>query len=329
MTGATFAGSIDPALLPFVAEQLRVNEAIRQAGLVLPPIGGIDPVALRRSRSHNRDGSVRPPLDAMGHDEGIVLADGRTLTIRVFADGDPDGLFVHYHGGGWALGSLYEQDAYLAGIARQANVKVISVDYPLAPEHRLPEILDVGAEALQVIAAAYQGRRICVGGESAGGHVALSSMLRLKTKPRLFSAVAGLVLCYPITDLSMTPSQRSWGSGFLNLSTTWLEWFYALALPGLSRDERGDPELSPLYADLADLPPALLCVGELDPLLDDSLFLERRLAAAGNDCRLKIFPSAPHGFNGQPTQMAAACNALIHSYVREKIGPLDEADGDP
>lgn len=329
MTGTPPAGLIDPALLPFVAEQQRVNDGIRQAARAMPPIDDIDPIALRRSRSHNRDGSIKPPLDKIGRDGRIALADGANVAVRVFAEGNPHGIFVHYHGGGWALGSLYEQDLYLAAIARHAGVKVISVDYPLAPEHELPEILSVGAAALQAIVAAHRGRPVCVGGESAGGHVALSSLLRLKARPDLFAAIAGVVLCYPITDLSMTPSQRNWGNAFLNLSTAWLEWFYSLALPGLSRDERGDPDLSPLYADLAGLPPMLLCVGELDPLLDDSLFLERRLAATGSDCRLHIFPAAPHGFNGQSTQMAAACNGLIQAYVRERVAYLDESDLNP
>lgn len=316
---------IDPALFPFVEEQRRVNDGIRLAGQTLPPLDRIDPIALRRSRSHTRDGSIRSPLDAIGRNEEIVLADGRTVATRIFADGETQGIFVHYHGGGWALGSLYEQEAYLAAIARSASVKVISVDYPLAPEHRLPEILDVGAASLRAILSRHRGEPVCVGGESAGGHVALSSILRLRGEPDLFDAIGGIALCYPITDLSMTPSQRNWGSEFLNLSTSWLEWFYALALPGLSPDERRDSGFSPLYANLGGLPPTLLCVGERDPLLDDTLFLERRLIAAGNDCRLHVFPEAPHGFNGQPTRMAAACNALVQDFIADRARglPLD------
>lgn len=310
----------DPALLSLVEEQLRLNEAVRQGALSLAPVASIDAATLRRSRSHNRDGSIKPPLDAIGQDGWIKLADGRKVAARVFAVDAPNGIFVHYHGGGWALGSIYEQDAYLGEIARAAQVKVISVDYPLAPENSLPEILETSLSALDAIVAAHPGMRVCVGGESAGGHVALTSLIGLRSRSERLAAIAGLVLCYPITDLSMTPSQRSWGSDFLNLSTPWLEWFYALALPGLSRDERSAPEFSPLYADLGGLPPALFCVGELDPLLDDTLFLERRWAAAGNRGRLHLFPSAPHGFNGQPTQMAAACNRLIQDFIAERVG---------
>ncbi len=309
---------IDPALYRFVEEQQRLNEAIRRGGLSLPPVGSIDPVALRRSRSHNADGSIKPPLDDMAHDEWIMLPGGRRVVTRVFAAHEPKGVFVHYHGGGWALGSIYEQDSYLGAIARQSNVKVISVDYPLAPEHGMREILEISASVLGAIAANHPSTAICVGGESAGGHVALTSVMRLRAQPGLFAAIAGIALCYPITDLSMTPSQRNWGSDFLNLSTTWLEWFYDLALPGHSREARSDQELSPLYADLGGLPPALFCVGELDPLLDDTLFLERRWIAAGNCCQLHMFPAAPHGFNGQPTQMAAACNRLIHEFIAER-----------
>lgn len=325
MTAERNRGLISPALLPFVEEQQRVNDGIRRAGQALPPPDQIDPVMLRRSRSHNRDGSIRPPLDRIGRDAQLVLADGRTIAARVFAEGETEGIFVHFHGGGWALGSLYEQDSYLAGIARAARVKVMSVDYPLAPEHRLPEILEVAAASLRAIVAGHRDQPICVGGESAGGHVALVSLLRLRAEPDLFAAIKGAALCYPITDLSMTPSQRSWGSDFLNLSTPWLEFFYALALPGMSQDARSHPDLSPLYASLAEFPPTLLCVGALDPLLDDALFLERRLLAADAECRLEVFPEAPHGFNGQPTQMAAACNRLVQTFIKARLRgrPLD------
>ncbi len=310
---------IDPALYRFVEEQQRLNEAIRRGGLSLPPVGSIDPVALRRSRSHNADGSIKPQLDDMAHDEWIVLPDGRRVATRVFAVDEPKGVFVHYHGGGWALGSIYEQDSYLGAIARHSNVKVISVDYPLAPEHGMREILEISASVLGAIAANHPSTAICVGGESAGGHVALTSVMRLRAQPGLFAAIAGIALCYPITDLSMTPSQRNWGSGFLNLSTTWLEWFYALALPGLTRDARSAPEFSPLYGDLDGLPPALFCVGELDPLLDDTLFLERRWVLGGNSSRLHVYPAAPHGFNAQPTEMAAACNRHIQDFIADRV----------
>jgi acetyl esterase len=309
---------IDPALYRFVEEQRRVNETVRTAGLSIPPVAGIDPLALRRSRSHNADGSIRPSLDDMAHDKRIVLPNGREVTTRVFSTGEPRSVFVHYHGGGWALGSIYEQDSYLAGIARRADAKVVSVDYPLAPEHQMREILETATSTLGAIVASHPAMPICVGGESAGGHVALASVMRLRARPDLFAAIAGIALCYPITDLSMTPSQRNWGSGFLNLSTTWLEWFYTLALPGLTRDARSDPEFSPLYGDLDGLPPALFCVGELDPLLDDTLFLERRWVSAGNSSRLHVYPAAPHGFNAQLTEMAAACNRHIQDFIADR-----------
>ena len=157
---------------------------------------------------------------------------------------------------------------------------------------------------------------VLIGGESAGAHVALSVLLRLRDNPDLMARICGGYLCYGLFDLSMTPSQRAWGDRFLGLSTPYLEWFYSLALPGLEPEARRAPALSPLYSDLRGLPPLHLVVGELDPLLDDTLFLHQRLLASGNAGVLKTYPKAPHGFNGHATKMARHCNQAIADFLK-------------
>lgn len=305
---------ISPDLLPLIPEQSAVNARLRVQASGMPPPGSVDVNRLRRSRLYNRDGSFRPRLDSSATDSALTTPLGDVL-IRSFDAPQLEGAgtIVHFHGGGWALGSVYEQDEQLAEIRDRTAAAVVSVDYPLAPETNMPRALDVAACALETLMTRDPSAQVAVIGESAGAHVALHAILRLPVKLR--ARVAALSLAYGIYDLSMTPSQRSWGTEFLGLSTDWLLWFYAQALPGLTRDERSDPAYSPLHRDLRGLPPLLLSVGELDPLLDDSLFLFERCRAAYNRVELAVYPQAPHGFNHQDTAMADRCNSRIASFV--------------
>ena len=85
--------------------------------------------------------------------------------------------------------------------------------------------------------------------------------------------------------------------------------------PGMSAEKRRDPDISPLYADLAGLPPCLISVGTLDHLCDDSLFLAQLLAKAGVGTELAVYPDSPHGFMALPTQMAAAHAKRLDAWI--------------
>lgn len=246
----------------------------------------------------------------------MLMTSEGPVAIRVFSSGGEDAVLVHFHGGGWALGSIHEQDLLLDTLAQTTRCKVISVSYPLAPENELGHTLLAARAALSAIGRIHPRETICLVGESAGAHIALMTLLGL---PNIRERICAISLCYGIYDLSMTPSQRLWGSEFLGLSTDWLERFYEMALPGASMNDRSAPEYSPLYASLHDLPPALFSVGTLDPLLDDTLFMHARWRAAGCPADLRVYPEAPHGFNHMDTAMGRHCNTKIASFLRDKI----------
>jgi acetyl esterase len=83
----------------------------------------------------------------------------------------------------------------------------------------------------------------------------------------------------------------------------------------MSFEERRAPDISPLFADLRGLPPALFTVGTLDPLLDDTLFMDARWRAAGGRTELRVWPEAIHGFNAFPLRLGALANAAQYEFL--------------
>jgi acetyl esterase/lipase len=242
------------------------------------------------------------------------------LNLRVVAPEKADAVFLHIHGGGWTLGAADQQDMLLVTLADQANVVAVSVEYRLAPEHPYPAAIDdCEAAALWLIATSereFGTRRLLIGGESAGAHLSVATLLRLRDKHAKQNKFLAANLVFGPYDLSLTPSARNWGERNLLLSTPIAQWFTDQFLPGLTPEERRSPDISPLYADLHELPPALFTVGALDPLLDDSLFMAARWEAAGNETELMVFPESPHGFHAFPTSMAQLAHAAQLNYVR-------------
>lgn len=304
---------IEPGLEALLSEQEAHNQQLES--VPVPPAGAMPIEKIRQFRLYNADGSLKPKLNENGIDESITTPQGE-IKLRRFQSRNANGVYLHFHGGGWVMGSVYEQDELLWSLAQATNLTVISVDYPLAPESALPDIIRFVIRATKALMQAHSEQAFCIGGESAGSYLALQAALGIAAEPELLGRVAALNLCYGIYDVSMTPSQIAWGDRMLGLSTDYLAWFYDLALPDTSTLERRDESISPLYkSNLAKMPPALFTIGEYDPLLDDSLFMAARWAASGNVSELKVYPRSPHGFNGMPTGMAAKANAEIHQFI--------------
>ena len=91
-------------------------------------------------------------------------------------------------------------------------------------------------------------------------------------------------------------------------------------IPGRSLEDARDPAVSPLYADLAGLPPALFTVGSADHLLDDSLFMAARWQAYGNEAELAVYPDCIHGFTAMPMELAKRANERIDAFLERVLG---------
>ena len=242
------------------------------------------------------------------------------IPIRVFVPDTVAGVYLHVHGGGFTIVSARNQDPLLAAIASECRVAVASVEYRLAPEHPYPAAPD-DCEAAAVWLATHAERefgthRLAIGGESAGATLAAATLLRLRDRHG-FTGFAAANLTFGAFDLSMTPSVRRWGERNLILSTPIIQWFQDQYVP---RERRREPDVSPLYADLSNLPPALFTVGTLDPLLDDSLFMHARWLAAGNAATLAVYPGGVHGFTAFPIALGHQANAQMRKFIGGALG---------
>ncbi len=242
------------------------------------------------------------------------------LDLRVIAPAKPRGIYFHIHGGGWSIGTNDQLDPVLERHAANAALACVSLNYRLAPEHPYPAGPDdCEAAALWLVREGekrFGTARLAIGGESAGAHLAVVTLLRLRDQHGVtpFSAA---ILNYGCYDLGMTPSARRWGAEKLVLNTPAIVAFGKSFLP--EGTDRSDPDVSPLYADLRGLPPALFTVGTRDALIDNSLFMAPRWLGAGNVAELAIHPGACHGFISLPSkvrdQALTRIDAFLNRYV--------------
>ncbi|MEV6732818.1 MULTISPECIES: alpha/beta hydrolase [unclassified Streptomyces] len=280
-----------------LADTLAFNEQFEAAAVSRPTREETPDAALLAALRRNRLGGDTPPV-RLPHGQDRVVEGG--VRVRAFVPDHVDGVYLHFHGGGWMFGSADGQDERLWLLAEQARLAVVSVDYRLAPEHPFPagpDDCEAAARWLVKHATAEFGtERLLIGGESAGAHLSVVTLLRLRDRHGITGAFRAAHLLFGPYDLSMTPSQRSFGAKRLLTNTDTLRRTYELFTPCMRAEQRRDPEVSPLFADLAGMPPARIVVGTEDPLLDDSLFLAGRWQAAGAPVQLGVVAGAMHGF---------------------------------
>jgi acetyl esterase/lipase len=229
------------------------------------------------------------------------------VRCRVFMPERPArAVYLHFHGGGMILGAPEMNDPANLELSRRFEIAVVSVDYRLAPEHPYPAGPDdgtaVAAWLLEHAEREFGSSRLLVGGESAGGYMAAAVLLRARDELEAAGRIIGANLVFGVYDWGRSASQRGTRphEGPDLLDPDGIRLFSDCYLPERSDDERRDPAISPAFADLRGLPPALLSVGTCDHLLDDTLLFASRSAAAGNEIELFVAPDLPHGFGFVP-----------------------------
>lgn len=306
--------AIDPATAAFNAQLIEMMHG--------QPEWWITGAAAMRAARRRGDGPFPAPVFS-DRARSVVIdgKDGNRIPLRIIAPSQPPrGVYLHIHGGGWVLGGADMQDPLLERIADNTAQTVVAVEYRLAPEHPYPACPDdCEAAAMWLVANAKQEfgtDALTIGGESAGGHLTAVTLLRLRDRHG-FTGFRGANIVYGAFDLGMTPSQRRFGDTRLVLRTIDMQQFYNAFLPTVT--DRRDPDISPLYADLSHLCPALFTVGTKDALLDDTLFMHARWVAAGNEGVLAIYPGGPHGFTLFPSELAAAARARMDAFLNQML----------
>ena len=250
----------------------------------------------------------------------VIPGSTGNVSVRVFSPPTVRGLYLHFHGGGWMQGAAALQDKRLEDIALACEMAVVSVEYRLAPENPYPAAPDDAEAAALWLAkngmSEFGTSKIVIGGESAGSHLAAVTMLRMRDKHG-YEDFKGTNLLYGAYDLTQTPSTKLWGDRYLVLSGKYLDWCLDHYVP---KEKRSDPDVSPIYADLRGLPPALFSVGTVDPLLDDTLFMYCRWLAAGNEAQLAVYPGATHAFPLMPIGIAREANDKCNAFMTQAIG---------
>jgi len=297
------------------AETTQFNHNLEEMLATVPSVIDVPPEATRQAREAGQ-GIFGPlvRLDELAQTRAIEGSAG-PIPLRIFTPETIDGVLLHIHGGGWVIGGAHHQDPYLWELATQANLAVVSVEYRLAPEHPYPAGPDdCETAALWLVHNAAQEfgtKRLLIGGESAGAHLSTVTLLRMRDRHG-YTGFRGANLVYGVYDLTMTPSAYAWGERYLILSGPIMRWFADHFVPA---ERRRQPDVSPLYADLAGLPPALFTVGTLDPLRDDSLFMHQRWLAANNEAELAVYPGGVHAFNMMPLEIARQANARMAEFL--------------
>ncbi len=221
-------------------------------------------------------------------------------------------LLIWFHGGGWVLGTLDQTDAICRLIAHRGQCAVLSVDYPLAPQHPFPAAVDacefVTRWALsQSDALHIHPDQVAVGGASAGGNLAAV------TAAAVGGALQAQFLVYPAVDaLAETASRRDLARGYI-LHTDHMNWFYDAYVP--NRSQWSDPRVSPLRAaSHAHLPRTIVLTAQFDVLRDEAVQYALALSQAGVPVDLLMAPGMLHGFASRWSR-SAVCRAELERAV--------------
>lgn len=263
-------------------------------------------------------------------EEHSVPVEGGEIPVRVLVPIDrPHGVIVWYHGGGWVIGSIDENDAVARKLAERTSCAVVNVEYRMAPEHPYPTpvedcwaALGWAADHLEAIAGSAD-LPLIVGGDSAGGN--LSAVMAQRARDRGGPELAMQLLIYPVTDADFDRASYNDTEMDKLLSRDGMLWFWNHYAPDEAR--RLEPDASPLRAsDLSGLPPAVLMTAEHDPLRDEGEEYARRLEAAGVPVDFQRHEGQMHAFftmlmlHGSERGMQQVVKAVRSCVVRHARG---------
>jgi acetyl esterase len=263
-----------------------------------PKIHEIDPVQARALTSAMA-GVAEPPVGELAVKRDVIMpGPAGDIALRLYdprSEREPGPVIVFFHGGGWVLGDLNGYDSACAEIARTLDLPLVSVDYRLAPEAPWPAAPDDCEAAARWVASAPEAlglspTGIVLAGDSAGGTLTIVTAIALREKAAPLPVIAHWAI-YPAADMiTHYPSYKALSSGYM-LTEEAMTWFNSHYRPDVN-DWRG----SPMVADLAGLPPAVVTTASLDPIRDQGRAYAAKLIEAGVPVSFREARGNIHGF---------------------------------
>lgn len=257
-------------------------------------------------------GSTVPPAAGVTAEPAVVGGvPGEWITPP---DHDAGRTVLYLHGGGYVIGSVASHRPMITHVAVAARARVFAADYRLAPEHPFPAAVDDATAAYRgLLADGCDAAALAVCGDSAGGGLTVATLLALRDAGVTLPATS--ILISPWTDLTQSgDSIRTIGDADLLVKPATLERWSAIYLDGAPADA---PLASPLFGELAGLPPLLIHVGDRESLLDDARRLAERAQAAGVEVELVVAPDMIHvwHFFGSLAPESADAIAAIGAWI--------------
>jgi acetyl esterase len=293
---AKFADAWRP-LDPQVAFVLSIiySRAIAQG---IKPLNEMPPVEARRVAGLLQFylGAGAPAIPHV--EERMIEAASGPIRVRLYDPGTPAPApaVVFLHGGGWVLCDIDIYDGVARQLAKRSGLRVVSVDYALAPEHPFPIPLDDCVAGVRWVIQngaefGIDPARVAVAGDSSGANLALATCLKFRDSGSIPLRGAALIYgCYsPDTD---TLSSRAYGGGAYLISKPEIEWYWKNYAQ--TDAARNDPLAAPLLADLKGLPPLYVTASECDVLRDDSEQLAARATRAGVETEFRLWKGMIH-----------------------------------
>jgi monoterpene epsilon-lactone hydrolase len=251
-------------------------------------------IAARRSFMDRYLDFVAPDIDTSDFRREPVDAGGVRAEWCIPSDWNEDKVVMHVHGGGFVMGSPNSHFELAGRLARSAGAAALVVDYRLAPEHPWPAAVDDVVTSYRWLLAdpRFRPKSVAVAADSAGGAIALSTLVRLRGEHEPMPA--GVALMSPWLRLDLAAADRA-DDPVLDIEE--MREFAAMYAGALSRD---DPQVSPLYDDLSGLPPIAIHVGSREAIKGDSVQLASSAVARDVEVEFTMWFGMVHGWQMAP-----------------------------